>query len=47
MFLVADFIELFDNVLPTNNYIDWRIQLTSLYVTPHAITKKSFQEAIS
>lgn len=40
MFLIAGFIEFFDNVLPSNNYINWRIQLTSLCITLHAIKKK-------
>lgn len=37
---MAELGEVFANVLPSNNYINWRIQLTSLYVTLHAITLK-------
>lgn len=37
---MAEFGEVFANVLPSNSYIDWRIHPTSLYVTLLAITLK-------
>lgn len=43
---MAEFSEVFANVLPSNNYTDWRIQLTSLYVTLHVITLKAYQKGI-